>query len=253
MRKDDRVNQPQAVGSVEPASEVRMRYDLWHEEVARRESTDHSNSPWHRLVKPHLGDLAGLRVLEIGCGRGGFSKYLLEQGATLMAADYSESAVEITNRLLQGSPRFESCVADIQNIPFERGCFDLVISLETLEHIPRPYKGLSELVRVTKGGGRIIITTPNYFGLLGLARRYRELTGRPWTEAGQPLNQPLKVKNRVRALQRLHCRVDVVEGVGHTLPFPGREGIPLPWLDRPRSPLKWFAAHSLTVATKSYR
>jgi 2-polyprenyl-3-methyl-5-hydroxy-6-metoxy-1,4-benzoquinol methylase len=231
------------------ALQPRELYNRWHENVANRESVDHADAPWHRLAKRYMGKVEGKYVLEIGCGRGGFSQYLLDQGADLVAADYSDSAVAITNRLLETRPNFESQVADVQSLPFADATFDVVISLETLEHVPDPEKGLRELVRVTRKGGKLIITTPNYFGWMGLHRRWREATGRPWAEEGQPINHPLKLKDRVQSLKGLGCQIKVVKGRGHSLPIPGNKNINIDWLERVDA-MKWFAAHSLTVAVK---
>jgi 2-polyprenyl-3-methyl-5-hydroxy-6-metoxy-1,4-benzoquinol methylase len=230
-------------------STAKELYDKWHEEVGQQ-GEDRSNSPWHLMAKQHLRKLADRKVLEIGCGRGGFSKYLLECGADLVAADFSDAAVAIAKQLLSNAPHCEAIVADIQDLPFSDNSFDVVVSLETLEHVPDPDKGLVELVRVTKPGGKLVISTPNYFGLLGLYRTYRELTGRGFTEVGQPINHPLKVMDRVRKLKQLKCKMDVVDGCGHYLYIPRTYGIRMTWLDNPRFIMKWFAAHSLTVATK---
>ncbi len=223
-------------------------YDTWHEDIAQREE-DHDDGPWHLMAKRYIGDIQGKRVLEIGCGRGAFSKYLVNCGADLVAADFSPAAVAITKRLLEGNS-CDTRVADIQAIPFGNNEFDLIISLETLEHVPDWKKGLAELVRVTKPDGRLIITTPNYFGPLGWYRTYRNLTGRPYTEVGQPINNPLKLKDRVQNLKKLGCRIDAVDGCGHYFYLPGHNPIRINWMDNPRFLMKWIATHSLTVATK---
>jgi 2-polyprenyl-3-methyl-5-hydroxy-6-metoxy-1,4-benzoquinol methylase len=230
-------------------STAKELYNQWHDQLSQQEE-DSSNSPWHLMAKQHLGNLKGRKVLEIGCGRGGFSRYLLECGADLVAADFSDTAIANTQRLLQNIAYCEAVVADIQDIPFSDNTFDVVVSLETLEHVPDPDKALTELVRVTKPSGKLVISTPNYFGLLGLYRIYRELTGRGFTEVGQPINHPVRVIDRVRNLKQLKCRVDVVDGCGHYLYIPRTYGIRMTWLDNPRFIMKWFAAHSLTVATK---
>jgi ubiquinone/menaquinone biosynthesis C-methylase UbiE len=69
------------------------------------------------LARTHLRAVRGLKVIEIGRGRGGFAKYLV-------AADFSEKAVEIARRRLAGSPNCEILVADIQDIPFSPETFD---------------------------------------------------------------------------------------------------------------------------------
>lgn len=229
--------------------EAKDAYDHWHAKLASY-GVDHSDAPWHRMVKPYLGSVAGLRVLEIGCGRGGFSKELAARGAELTAADFSPAAVAIARQLLDGLPNVRTEVADVQALPYPDGTFDRVVSLETLEHVPDWRQGLRELVRVTKPGGKLVITTPNYFGITGLYRIYVRLTGRRYTELGQPINHPLLLHTRVRLLKTLKCDVNVIDGVGHYLPLPGHDPIRLPFLDRPRFLMKWFALHGLTIATK---
>lgn len=200
------------------------------------------------MAKRHLRDVRGLRVLEIGCGRGTFARYLLEQGADLVAADFSPAAVEYAREVIGG--RCEVIVADIQDIPFLSASFDVVVSLETLEHVPFPDRGLAELVRVTKPGGQLLITTPNYLSIVGLYRLLLPLVGRRFTELGQPINQPLMLFRRVRALKRLGCAVDAVDGCVHSLPIPGRDTVRLMWLEHPHALTKWVARHGLTSATR---
>jgi 2-polyprenyl-3-methyl-5-hydroxy-6-metoxy-1,4-benzoquinol methylase len=230
-------------------SQVVEEYDSWHRQLAAEE-TPEATAPWHQMVKPHLGDIAGLRVLEIGCGRGAFALYLAGRGARVVAADFSPAAVEIASGLLDG--RASAIVADVQQLPFEDGHFDLVISLETLEHVPDPARGLSELVRVTRPGGRLIVTTPNYLNAVGAWRILRRLTPgvSSYTEIGQPINKVLTLPGRVLRLRRLGCRVDVVDGCLHLLPVPGLRTLELAWLNRPHRLMRWFAFNSMTVATR---
>jgi SAM-dependent methyltransferase len=227
--------------------ETQRAYDRWHvEQVGFEEPTP--TAAWHEMAKEQLGDVRGLRVLEIGCGAGAFAKYLAGQGAEVTAADFSPSAVELASQL--AGPLVRTLVADIQNLPFDDESFDLVVSLETLEHVPNPDQGLSELVRVTRIGGRLIVTTPNYLSLLGLYRAYLRLRGRRFTEAGQPINQPLLLVARVRKLSRLGCRVDTVDGRVHFLPLPRNRTLRLDFLERAPRVTKWFALHGLTAATR---
>ena len=228
---------------------VRDEYDRWHAERDLPDD-DHHQAPWHELAREHLGDIGGLKVIEIGCGRGGFARYLQQRGADLVAADFSPKAVEIAQRRLAGLPHCDVVVADIQAMPYETETFDVAMSLETLEHVPDPDRGLLELVRVAKVGGRVIVTTPNYLSLVGLSRVYRKLIGRPYHEVGQPINHPLIFPLLIRKLKKLGCRLDVVDGRGHYFVVPMHTTVELPWLERPHSVTKWFAFHTLVVATK---
>jgi len=76
------------------------------------------------------------------------------------------------------------------------------------------------------------------------------MTGRPYAEMGQPINQPLTLVGRVRRLRTLGCRVEVADGFGHYLYLPGRTPRRMHVLDGARWLTRWFGAHSLTVAVK---
>jgi ubiquinone/menaquinone biosynthesis C-methylase UbiE len=191
-------------------SSIEERYDEWHAKKAATDERPAATAPWHRLAEPHLGDVAGLRVLEVGCGRGAFAGLLADRGAHVTAADLSPEAVRITADWL--GDRVETRVADICALPFEDESFDLVVSLETVEHTDDPTRALSELVRVTKRGGRLIVTTPSYLNLVGLKRVALRLTGRRFSEGDLPVSHPLMLHARVWRLRRLGCEVTVVEG-----------------------------------------
>lgn len=224
-------------------------YDTWHDEREQAAGDGLPTAPWHRLTIDHLPEVRGKRVLEIGCGRGVFARYLSGQGANLVAADFSPAAIAHARVRLQ-SYDADVIVADVQAIPFDDGTFDVVVSQETLEHVPDPDKGLAELVRVTKVGGTLIVTTPNYLNLIGLYRIFMRAVGKRYTELEQPINQPLLLAQRVRQLRKLGCRVDAVDGNGHFLPVPGYDVIELPWLERPKRLTRWFCLNSLTKATR---
>ena len=230
-------------------------YDEWHGRLAVDRAAD---APWHRLVKVHLrpeSDIAGQRVLEIGCGRGGFSLWLATQARRprlLVSADLSTVAVAKGKAaLLQhhvDAPRWE--VADIESIPHARGTFDTVISCETIEHVPDPRRAIRELARVLRPGGRLFLTTPNYLGVFGLYRGYLRIRGRRYTEEGQPINHFTTLPSTLRWVTEAGLQVLAVDGVGHYVPIPGRQPPRIYFLDRMSFLTRWLALHSLVVAGK---
>jgi len=235
------------------ASPLRAAYDRWHDPIG---ASDGQDAPWHRLVRRHLNearDLAGQQVLEVGCGRGGFSRWLVtRRPARLVAFDLSEVAIAKARTAARdaGLPAIAWGVGDIQTLPFGDAMFGTVISCETIEHVPDPAGAVRELARVLAPGGRLWLTSPNYLGPLGLYRGYLRLLGRAYTEAGQPINR-LTLLPRTRAwVRRAGLAVELIDGDGHYAPIPGRPPVAVAMLDRPRAIMRWFALHSLVVARK---
>jgi len=230
-------------------------YNAWHDRLAVDMDAD---SPWHRMVRRHLEpirDVVGKRVLEIGCGRGGFACWLASQSlrpAGIIAADFSARAVEKGRAfaLQHGLSGVTWEISDIQAIPHPEASFDTVISCETIEHVRDPRKALRELARVLKPGGRLLLTAPNYLGTFGLYRFYLRLRGRTYTEEDQPINNFLLLPLTMGWVRRSGLRVRTVDGVGHYLPCPGRRPIEMSIFDRPRIVMRWLALHSLIVAQK---
>lgn len=230
-------------------NDVRRAYDAWH---AGLDADAAADAPWHRLVREHLPRLAGLRVLEVACGRGGFAAWLAAQGpALLVGADFSRTAVAKAAALARSAEAgaLRLAVADVQRLAFRDGTFDLVVSCETVEHLADPRAGVRELARVLRPGGTLLLTTPNYLGPMGLHRAWRAATGRPYTEAGQPLNRFTLVPRTLAWVRAGGLRVRAVDGAGHYLPRPRRQPVALHALERRRA-LRWLALHSLVEATK---
>jgi SAM-dependent methyltransferase len=72
--------------------------------------------------------------------------------------DLNEDAVA----LAQGRGAFDVRVGRLEELPFEDATFDLVTCLDVLEHTPDDMRALSELRRVTKADGWLLVTVPAY-------------------------------------------------------------------------------------------
>ncbi|MBV9957295.1 MAG: methyltransferase domain-containing protein [Acidobacteria bacterium] len=230
-------------------------YETWHEQ---HEVDATADSPWHRLVQQYLNmprDVTGKRVLEIACGRGGFTCWLARQPhppSGIVASDFAYAAVKRGQAYAREHKLDDISweVGDIQALAHPDASFDTVISCETVEHVPDSRRAINELARVLKPGGRLFLTAPNYMGMLGLYRFYLRLRGRVFTEVGQPINHFLLLPRTRSWISRAGLRVEKVDAVGHYLPFPGRPPIELSFLNNPRVLMRWFALHALIVAQK---
>jgi 2-polyprenyl-3-methyl-5-hydroxy-6-metoxy-1,4-benzoquinol methylase len=234
---------------------VRNAYDQWHEAHAADNAAD---SPWHQMVKARLRqstDVAGKRVLEIGCGLGGFACWLAQDSRSteIVAADFSPKAVEQGRQKaeVQGLATIKWEVRNIQNLAGPADDFDVVFSFETIEHVPDPPAAVKELARVLKPGGRLFLTTPNYFSTLGLHRVYYWMMGRIYDEGGQPICHVTTMFKTVNWVREAGLHIVDATSCGFYLPIPGRQPKDMAWLNRSRFLSRWLGAHSLIVADKS--
>jgi SAM-dependent methyltransferase len=96
----------------------------------------------------------GSRILDVACGLGTNSDSLAGRG------EYFGTDVSV-NFLRRGVERnLRVACSDGEALPFAAGCFDVVISTYALEHCVEPVRFLREMVRVARGGGRIILLGP---------------------------------------------------------------------------------------------
>lgn len=110
------------------------------------------------------------RLLEIGAGSGGFVRAALARGWKVDATEISESAL----RMLRETSA-NVFAGDVFDAHYGAGEFDLVASFEVLEHLPVPLGHLREIARITRPGGLLVLSTPNFDGL---SRRYLGLRWR---------------------------------------------------------------------------
>jgi SAM-dependent methyltransferase len=116
----------------------------------------------------------GARILDVGCGTGGNLRFLASYGEA-EGCDCAEEALEYCAR--RGFQRTR--LADACGLPYEDSTFDLVTCLDVLEHVRLDALAFSELARVTRPGGYVLVTLPagprlysSFDCLCGHLRRY---------------------------------------------------------------------------------
>jgi len=163
---------------------------------------------WRDLVRVRLADgeyegrrvarlegalgrpIAGLTLLNAGCGTGGFNEAAGRAGARAWGVDVDQEAVAIARARLGGDRVLRAAA---EALPFPESTFDLVYCFSTLEHLADAGPALAEMARVLRPGGSLYLHTPSpaacfesHYKMLWLpglprplARAYLRARGRP--------------------------------------------------------------------------
>jgi len=110
-----------------------------------------------KLILDHLGDLAGKRVLDIGCGKGRFARIIKERNPTadVWGLDMSEEMLKHVPETILTRP------GSMTELPFDDGSFDAAYATESLEHAVEIERAVAEMCRILKPGGRLVVIDKN--------------------------------------------------------------------------------------------
>jgi ubiquinone/menaquinone biosynthesis C-methylase UbiE len=101
-----------------------------------------------------------LRALDLGCGEGHFAAALTRAGAEVVAVDVAE---EPLRRARRRHPDLDVRLAQTgAPLPLEDSSFDIVWAGETIEHVADTQQWLSEVRRVLRSGGVLLLSTPDH-------------------------------------------------------------------------------------------
>jgi demethylmenaquinone methyltransferase/2-methoxy-6-polyprenyl-1,4-benzoquinol methylase len=99
-----------------------------------------------------------MRILDLAAGTGTSSVPLARAGAEVVAADFSPGMLAVGRRKHAALTNLSFVEADATALPFDDNFFDAVTISFGLRNVVEPKKALAEMFRVTKPGGRIVIT-----------------------------------------------------------------------------------------------
>ena len=135
---------------------VRREYDSEDGLLARASVYQGLAGPDARdLALEAVAEAAPARVLEVGCGWGEFAaRVQRETAAKVIAVDQSARMVQLARE--RG---IDARVGDVQELSFVDAAFDVEVANWMLYHVPDIDRGLSELARVLRPGGRLVAAT----------------------------------------------------------------------------------------------
>jgi SAM-dependent methyltransferase len=106
------------------------------------------------FVAKSLGSLEqGYGILDLGCGEGPYGEHYHNRAGFAVAADRAHRG------------KGADVLLDAHALPFRDSVFDVVLSVEVVEHLLDPDRAVGEISRVLKPGGSLLVTWPLIFGM----------------------------------------------------------------------------------------
>ena len=123
--------------------------------AARHHHTGDALAQIVALARPARTD----RVLDLACGPGIVSRAFAPHVAQVTGADITPAMLATARRLdtEAGFPAIRRVEADMECLPFDDGAFDLVVTRYSFHHLRHPLRALTEMKRVCRAGGRVVV------------------------------------------------------------------------------------------------
>jgi len=116
------------------------------------------------ILAREVPDPRGKRILEVGSGSGLVSLALAKRGAAVTLCDISPEAVKLSKAVFAREGVSETTVqGSLLDLPFENDAFDVTWNAGVVEHFEEAdqVRGLREMLRVTRPGGKVIVAVPS--------------------------------------------------------------------------------------------
>lgn len=114
----------------------------------------------YRHLMKHLKIGQNERILDAGCGIGVYGLGIAKRGGNVIGVDISKESIQRAVERAKGLKSAKFVIGNILELPFKTGAFDKIICVDVLEHIEDDSTAVSELCRVLKKGGILIIHVP---------------------------------------------------------------------------------------------
>lgn len=116
-----------------------------------------------QFIHAYAGDLAGQRVVDVGCGGGILSEGLARVGGDVLGVDLSADLLDMADlHGLDSGVKVNYRKISVEALAEEQpGSFDVVTCMEMLEHVPSPVSVVQACAKLVKPGGKVFFSTLN--------------------------------------------------------------------------------------------
>lgn len=144
-----------------------------------------SFSIWRFLVKHRAK-----KILDVGCGSGWLTRYLIGKGLDVVGCDNSSYAIKVSGAIK----------GKATNLPFKDESFDAVLGISIIEHLTleEAHEFLNESYRVLQKKGVLFLVTPNF------ATPLRLVLGKKWGGYADPTHLNFYTPNSLKKMLRGH-------------------------------------------------
>ena len=119
-------------------------------------------------LNPFMKPAKGLKLLDIGSHRGGYSIYFAKQGYKVTGLEISQDRITTSRRASEKyGLNIEFVLGDARNMQFKDNTYNVVMLSNVIEHIKGTKGLLKEIYRIMKPGGILYIQFPPYWGVFG--------------------------------------------------------------------------------------
>ncbi|MQA75242.1 MAG: methyltransferase domain-containing protein [Solirubrobacterales bacterium] len=210
---------------LEPSARA-AAYDAWYETPLGRAVDAAECEALIALAAPRAGE----RALDAGCGTGIYTRRLAERGLEVTGVDVD---AEMLAAARLKAPAARLVEADVTSLPFEDRSFDLSLAVTVLCFVSDPEQTVSELVRVTRPDGRVVVGELNRWSAWAAWRRVKG-----WRGSGRWRSAHFYSPRQLGMLLARGGAAKIVTGAAAYLP-PGSPG----WLIARASALEGRARH----------
>ncbi|MBE2268109.1 MAG: methyltransferase domain-containing protein [Anaerolinea sp.] len=122
---------------------------------------------WLWLAQRLRKTSTSIKLLDVGCGSGGFTIGLAKRGYKALGIDYSEKVIQKASKRapIINAPAIDFRVVDVRLLDNEQDLanqFDALICMENIEHILNDQKLMKDMAKCLRLGGKLYLSTPNY-------------------------------------------------------------------------------------------